>query len=35
MNTEEIKFTWIEKDEVNRERIGVMYCFKLCEIWKN
>lgn len=28
----EIKFEWNIKDHRNVERIGTMYCFKICEI---
>jgi len=30
-----IKFNWEENIHPSRARIGTMYCFKLCEIWKN
>ena len=30
-----IKFSWEENIHPSRVRIGAMYCFKLCEIWKN
>lgn len=30
-----IKFSWEVIDKPSSARIGAMYCFKLCDIWKN
>jgi hypothetical protein len=30
-----IKFAWVERDVENTERIGVMYCFKRCDVNQN
>lgn len=31
----EIKFSWIERDVKNIERIGAMYCFSRCDVNTN
>lgn len=30
-----IKFTWEEKSSFDTERVGVMYCFKRCDVNQN
>lgn len=30
-----IKISWKRKNIVNKSRVGIMYCFKVCEVNKN